>query len=108
MNSAYRTYRNLIAIMIVVLILSLMVGATAGCTTYHVKLIRPGVDGYTLEWDSKSNRAIEEPRLQVERNGPNDFKVNFNAEAMTPTASPIEDGIADGIRAGSDTLAPIP
>ena len=78
-----RTYNNLIAVLIVVLILSLML-LLNGCTIYRVKT----VPGKSVTVGVYSTRSFQAPELHYEREGEN-ATFSFGADSAT------QEGIGD-------------
>jgi hypothetical protein len=78
-----RTYNNLIAVLIVVLILSLML-LLNGCTIYRVKT----VPGKSVTVGVYSTRSFQAPELHYEREGEN-ASFSFGADSAT------QEGIGD-------------
>jgi hypothetical protein len=100
-----RTYRNLIAIMIVVLVLALMLVLSGCMTTYEIT--KNMKDGSSIAVSVQSFREFEQPTVTYMRDS-DSVEFTFGAESATTGSSPIEEALADGIRAGAVTLAPIP
>ena len=87
-----RTYNNLIAVLIVVLILSLML-LLNGCTIYRVKT----VPGKSVTVGVYSTRSFQAPELHYEREGEN-ASFSFGADSATqPGPNDYARGVIGGI-----------
>jgi hypothetical protein len=100
-----RTYRNLIAILIVIAWFALVIILSGCMTTYEIN--KSMEDGSSVTVLVKSFREFEQPTVTYSRDS-DSVEFTFGAESATTGSSPIEEALADGIRAGAVTLAPIP
>jgi hypothetical protein len=87
----------------VVLYCILVATALTGCmTTYEVVKQTPEGD---VRVKVSSFREFEQPQIHYSRVG-DDVVFDFGAESATTAVSPIEQAIADGIKAGAVVLNP--
>jgi hypothetical protein len=97
MNSAYRTYRNLIAIMIVIAWCAL-VFILSGCSTHKYSIV--GADGGEVTIESKLEFEEVEADYKRDESG-----VRFRFRAGSATATPwIDEETVDAIKILSDKL----
>ena len=103
MTAHSQHYRNMIAILIVIAWLALML-VLGGCmTTYSIS--KNMQDGSTVTVLVKSFREFEQPEVHYERDG-EAVTFDFGAASATTGSSPIEEALADGIRAGAVMVNP--
>ena len=102
----YRIYRNLIAIMTVVLVLSLML-LLGGCmTSYDIRVCHQDTQ-VCSEVNVKSYREFQQPNVHYSRDG-SEVTFTFGAENASTATSPIEAAVADVIRATPSAILPAP
>lgn len=76
-----------------------------GCkTTYEIRKETPEGEVVVIV---ESFREFQQPTVHYSREG-DSVTFDFNAETATTGSSPIEEAVADGIRAGAVILNPIP
>ena len=100
-----RVYRNLIALLIVVLVMGLML-LLGGCMTKYT-IEKQMTDGSSVIVNVQSFREFEQPQVHYARDGQS-VTFDFGAESATTATSPIEQALADGIRSGAVLLNPLP
>lgn len=96
--------RNAIAVFIAVLLLLIIVALSGCMTKYEINKTEP--DGTNITVSVQSFREFEQPDVSYTRVG-TDVEFTFGAEAASTGTSPIEAALADSIRAGTLTVAPI-
>lgn len=97
-----QTCRTAMAILTAFVILAVLSVILTGCkTTYKIDKKPDGSISIIVE----SYREFDKPKVIYDRNG-EVVGFQFNAEKASTAVSPIEEAIADGIRAGTFILGP--
>lgn len=77
-----------------------------GCmTTYDIKSCPQGADGPCTTVMVKSFREFEQPVVRYRRDG---VEFDFGAASAGTARSPIEEAVADVIRAAPSSILPVP
>ena len=101
MNRIYNTLIDWVIISLIVLLIM----ALSGCiTSYSISKTAP--DGSQITVETKSYREFTQPKIEYVNADGTIFK--FNADSVTTATSPIEQAVADVIRATPSAILPVP
>ena len=100
-----RMYRNLMAVLVVIVYLAVLV-ILSGCMTKYA-ITKNMQDGSSVTVLVQSFREFEQPQVHYSREGET-VTFDFGAATATTGESPIESAVADVIRATPSVILPVP
>ena len=103
MNRIY----NILIDWVIISLVVLLIMALSGCmTTYDIRVCHQDTQ-VCSEVNVKSYREFQQPNVHYSRDG-NGIIFTFGAENATTATSPIEQAVADVIRATPSAILPVP